>query len=775
IGRQLLSQYTVAQYGNDLAAALQPVTRALRDHATIILVDNMESVLPDQDGNNPAGVADVTELLALCTQLLDADERTRLLFTSREVLPAPFAHARNTVELGRLHQREAIELVERVMAQHGWQPPHSDDARTPEEVAELVETVNRHPRALVLLAREVARGVRTTTANVAALMAQLEAQNKGDRENSLYASVELSLRRLPAEVRALVNRLAVVHDGGNLVNMAAVMGIEPDEATAIAQQLIAVGMAEAQEYGYLRLDPALPAYLRLGQTSEQLTDLEATWTAAMVHLVDFLSEQFFKDSKLALRLTLLELPNLLALLDRLEQQLAADPTSAEAVSDTARSIEQLLEFLGRPQELSRAVVVRKAATDAISEWNHARFEHERLEIEWLLDRGELQKAYERAQALLTHVTVAGPAVYHRADYDLAISTRLLGQVYYSAGQVNAALNLFEKSQRQFEELGEWAERMAAVTLTEQADCLRDLGRLDEAAEYYEEAIEQDKKHNRFRDVAVGQGQLAMVRHLQGDYGAAVASSQEALKIFEAQNEPGSVATIWHQLGTMHHFARNYDAAEAAYRSSLELKTQLNDQVGQVPTLLHLGNLYSHIGRFEESIMFYKRQVEIAIRIQDIRAEIFGRQGLASTWMELENSEEARIEIKKAILCLETHGHMTEPWKSYVILHRIESSTGNSTAAQAAWEQARDAYLTYRRQGGYAQTPGGRLADQLFGDAQQDNTNEATQFLTHVSQADDTEQWLKAAAPKLLAVLNGSRDSTLADDPALDFDDAAEVL
>jgi hypothetical protein len=54
-------------------------------------------------------------------------------------------------------------------------------------------------------------------------------------------------------------------------------------------------------------------------------------------------------------------------------------------------------------------------------------------------------------------------------------------------------------------------------------------------------------------------------------------------------------------------------------------------------------------------------------------------------------------------------------------------------------------------------------------------DEGIQFLTHVSQAGDTQQWLKAAAPKLLAVLNGSRDPNLADDPALDYADAAEVL
>jgi hypothetical protein len=59
---------------------------------------------------------------------------------------------------GRLREREAVQLVEQVMAQHGWEPPATDNATTPAEITELVETVNRHPRALVLLAREVRRG-----------------------------------------------------------------------------------------------------------------------------------------------------------------------------------------------------------------------------------------------------------------------------------------------------------------------------------------------------------------------------------------------------------------------------------------------------------------------------------------------------------------------------------------------------------------------------------------------------------------------------------------
>jgi hypothetical protein len=378
IGRQLVPNYTVAQYGDDLAAALQPVERALRDYPTVIVLDNMESVLPDAQGNNPAGVADVTELLALGEKLLAASPRCRLLFTSREPLPAPFAKPKCTVELGRLSEAEAVQLVEQVMAQHGWEPPPSDNATTPEEITELVETVNRHPRALVLLAREVAHGVRATTQTVAALMAQLERENAGDRENSLYASVELSLRRLPDEVRERVNRLAVVHGGGNVFVLSEVMGLDTDQTEAVSNLLIEVGMAEEMEYTYLRLDPALPAYLQLGQPPEHLAQLATIWAEAMVQLVDYLYEQAFKDSTMAFRLTLLELPNLMALLDYLGQRVQADSAMAEQVADTAGKIEQLLANLNRPQALARAVALRERAAAALPEWGNTRFNNRPL-------------------------------------------------------------------------------------------------------------------------------------------------------------------------------------------------------------------------------------------------------------------------------------------------------------------------------------------------------------------------------------------------------------
>ncbi|MEM6445889.1 MAG: tetratricopeptide repeat protein, partial [Cyanobacteria bacterium P01_D01_bin.123] len=783
IARQLVSKYTVTQYGDDLDAALQPVERALRDFPTVILLDNMESVLPDSEGNNPAGVADVTQLLELCRRFLDADSRCRVIFTSRERLPEPFAGNKQTVELGRLREPEAIQLVEQVMARHGWEPPASDNATTPKEIAELVETVNCHPRALVLLAREVPEGVRATARNVAQLMAQLEAENPGDRENSLYASVELSLRRLPADVRELVNRLAVFHGGGNLFVLSEVMGIDADRVVAVAANLIEVGMAEEQEYGYLRLDPALPAYLKLGQTAEQLAKLEATWTEAMEQLVGFLYEQFFKDSTMALRLTLLELPNLMALLDGFEQQVIGfeqrvevEPAAAERVADTAGSIEQLLANLNRPQALARAVALRERASAAIPEWGNARFENKRLQIERLLQQGQLQAAFEKAQALLNKAKAVGPTAYRGADYDLAMIHILLGRVLRLGGQVTPALEMHLEAQRLFEALGERGDRMVSTTLVEQADCLQQLGRLDEATEKYEENIQRAEKLEDFRQVAVGKGQLATVKMLQEEYADAIALYQEALTFFEQQNEPKSVAVIWHQIGMVHKKAGQYDEAETAYRRSLEIVSKTNNPAGQANSLVELGNLYDDcLNRPEEAVTFYRQAADIHVALGDLRYEGVARNNIASALIKLKRYEEARSEIVRAIECDRQFGHAALPWTAFAILQGIETATGNPEAAQTAWLQARDAYLAYRQQGGYAQAYGGKLVDRVLSLISQQQADEIGPLLQQMMNDLDTPAWLQQFIQAVAAILNGSQDMTLADDMELDYSNAAEIV
>ena len=110
-----------------------------------------------------------------------------------------------------------------------------------------------------------------------------------------------------------------------------------------------------------------------------------------------------------------------------------------------------------------------------------------------------------------------------------------------------------------------AARMVSVTLTEQGDCLRAIGRLDEAVEVYQQAIELAEKLDDKRQVAVGKIQLGTARLLQKDYEAALAAYTEARDIFSQLNEPQSVAIAWHQTGMVYREMRAFEQAEQAYR------------------------------------------------------------------------------------------------------------------------------------------------------------------------------------------------------------------
>src|SRR5262249_42684683 len=147
----------------------------------------------DRDDLSVSSRDPVDEIFALCQSLIQAYGQTRLLFTTREPLPEPFNHRHREITLGALSREDAIELVGEVMRQEGLTPKQEEAAKAPQEIIDLAEAVNRHARALTLMAREISRsGVRATTGDLRQLMAELHAKHPDDRENSLYASVELS-------------------------------------------------------------------------------------------------------------------------------------------------------------------------------------------------------------------------------------------------------------------------------------------------------------------------------------------------------------------------------------------------------------------------------------------------------------------------------------------------------------------------------------------------------------------------------------------------------
>jgi tetratricopeptide (TPR) repeat protein len=393
----------------------------------------------------------------------------------------------------------------------------------------------------------------------------------------------------------------------------------------------------------------------------------------------------------------------------------------------------------------------------------------------------LREAFDGAQQLLQRARAAGALAYSLADYDLAMACILLARVLKRTGGSEQALPLLDEARQRFEAVAQEsprpdAERMASVCFTDQGDCLRNLGRLDEAAAAYEERIRRGEQLGDNRGVAVGKVQIGAIRINQRRYPEALAAYAEARERFTQLDEPGSVAVHWHQTGMVYRLAGQPEAAEDAYRKSLAIKVRLGDVAGQARTLSQLGNLYNDVlNRLEEAAAFYRQAVDKYIEIGDVANEGGARSNLGATLRQLRRLDEARQEIRRAIECKTQFGHAAEPWYTWSTIADIETDAGNPTAAAEANRKAIACYLAYRRDGGENHDTEGRISlavtqSLLAGDAPT-ATSRLQQLAAHPNAVGSLGTFIRA----LQAIVAGSRDPSLADAPDLNWRMATEIL
>ncbi len=776
LGRQLVgAEYSVATFEN-LEKAILPIERSLHEEPTLLVIDNMESILlppfladTASDALSEDAKHELEAILQLCQRL---NRNAIVIFTSREALPAPFDAVRNHRPLHQLDRNDAVKLVERTLNTADGEAGASGDAAR-EEIEQLVESVHCHARTLALLAPALQeRGVEATRKSLVLLMAEMEKKFPGSREHSLFASVELSLRRMSEVNRERVRVLGVFQGGVDLDVLRVMMEWEENDVVSLAAELVETGLATPNPYDHLTLNPALSPYLSEQMEAAEHEALTVRWIEAMSAYTEFLCQQQNQNTKIAATLTLLELPNLFALLNLLQR--AENPN---ATLNLTTKIYNLLSMLGKPHLLERVGNVRDTIAAAMGKtWNHACFEAMRTRIEQQIATGLMQEAFDGAQALLHQARIAGEEAYPGADYDLAMAFFFLARVLHSVGGSEHSLPMLEEARQRFEAFektdpGRGAKGMASVCISEQGDFLFGLGRLDEAAAAYEEAIRRNEQLGNERGVAVNKGQLGSVRKDQGRYTEALQAYEEALKRFTEMNEPGSVAVVWHQTGMVYEKMKKAEAAEDAYHKSLKISVQIDDGGGQKKTLLQLGNLYNAVlDRQEEAVIFFRKSIEIG----NAANEGLVRSNLADSLCKLGRLDEARQEILKAIKCKAQFGHACHPWKTWAILSNIEIDAGNPIAAAEAKRKAIDSYLAYRLDGGENHIDSGRVCLALTQPLLAGDIAAAETFLK-----EQVDGWKAAGfstfVPALQAIVAGSRNRTLADGPDLTYVMAAEIL
>jgi tetratricopeptide (TPR) repeat protein len=571
----------------------------------------------------------------------------------------------------------------------------------------------------------------------------------------------------------MIKPLGTFQGGGNIVDIAIVLGIKKKDRDIVVRRLIHLKLAEPVAYGFLRFHPALCHRLWAKMSVTEQRKYTGRWSERMLKLSEYLYAQHYRDKELCATLTNLELPNLIYLLHLLRAQ-----NNLERNPALVKRLEVLFAFLDRHDLVG---VVKKAPANKKATpvtWDHHHFSSYRRQVELLLKNGNIPQALKEARKLLEMCLLNGEGAYDHALRDTASAYYWLGRILKVAGSWEEALEQFREAYQHYNRLAKAGEMeifsFVASAIHQITDCLYYLDRFSEAEAIGKERIERAEVLNNEYEIAQGKRQLGMGYRMQKRFKEAVKFHRDALAYFEKVGESAPLAEIHHQLGMDYEAGGRYSQAEKAYKQSIAVNTSINRPVHEADTLIQLGHLYQRMGQLDHAVDVLKQASAKGVEMEDLAREGVARSNIAEVSIKLKRFKEAREEIQRAIYCDQHFGHAAEPWKTWMIMQMLEQVQGNHQAARQARRKAFELFLAYRNDGGENYQFGGRLCAAFKQAVQQNNVNKIKNVLDKLLRDTGLEAANYVLIKKLQTLLKGKEYVHVWDDDDLDYDDAVEL-
>jgi hypothetical protein len=207
--------------------ALGRLRVTLKQRPTLVIADNLESILPG--GDAPLDASLRAQLWDVLLQLGKAGAGVIITGRDAQFGDGRMAHGKEVkhLELGGLHPEDAYALAAQL-----FKDLDIPQSRAPyPKLRDLLVQLDHQPLAIQLVLPALGQAGMTVdrlSAEFAALLPRFTDDREMGRNRSLLASLEYSLRRLPKLHQQLLVRLALFEGGGSEDNLLAITEIEED-------------------------------------------------------------------------------------------------------------------------------------------------------------------------------------------------------------------------------------------------------------------------------------------------------------------------------------------------------------------------------------------------------------------------------------------------------------------------------------------------------------------------------------------------------------------
>ncbi|HWF58419.1 MAG TPA: adenylate/guanylate cyclase domain-containing protein [Candidatus Dormibacteraeota bacterium] len=229
-------------------------------------------------------------------------------------------------------------------------------------------------------------------------------------------------------------------------------------------------------------------------------------------------------------------------------------------------------------------------------------------------------------------TKAAEMMTQAAEHAASLAANPEAQHYFEE-----ALHLVEGAQRQAE-IHERAAEMALLG-----------GRIDEAAEHFEQAITLFGAAGLAHPAARASARSAEITRMRGDVDTAIARMEDAFAILSADPGDADLAALAAQLGRFHFFVGNMDLASARTRVALDIAEHIA-LPGVISNALNtLGVVAAARGNREEGVAMLTHALQVALDHDVPSAALRSYCNVADSLSRVDRDLDAIAELRSALL------------------------------------------------------------------------------------------------------------------------------
>jgi len=227
---------------------------------------------------------------------------------------------------------------------------------------------------------------------------------------------------------------------------------------------------------------------------------------------------------------------------------------------------------------------------------------------------------------------------------------LIGNCYYFLSKLKDAEKHFRESLNIFKRAENKIARLPAksVALGNIGNIYHNLGKPDEALEYYQQALEINKKLGYEQGIAHNLSNIGTIYNELGEHDEALRRQEEALEINQKiEDEPGTADSL-NNIGVVYTDSGKPEEALKLYQESLEINKKMGYEEGIANVFNNIGLAYSKLREINQALNYYQEALKINRKIgyKEGIATNLGNIGLA--YITLGQSEDALKYYQEAL-------------------------------------------------------------------------------------------------------------------------------